>query len=156
MFGSSSGQVFSHFFSQFWLNLDTFMEKNIFGLVKIFLWVARVHKWMAWVELAKMALGWVKSQIGFWSDPSLMLQSLRNHLNISCKIWKWLDRSLNRHQLNLSLIRRYGFPWDPFKLNQNTITNILHTTLNATYELDHLILIHDFFTAYLWALIIKF
>ena len=132
------------------------MEKNIFGLVKIFLWVARVHKRMAWVELAKMALGWVKSQIGFWSDPSLMLQSLRNHLNISCKIWKWLDRSLNRHQLNLSLIRRYGFPWDPFKLNQNTITNILHTTLNATYELDHLILIHDFFTAYLWALIIKF
>ena len=55
MFGSSSGQVFSHFLSQFWLNLDTFMEKNIFGLVKKFLRVARVHK-----KIARVELGWPK------------------------------------------------------------------------------------------------
>ena len=68
MFGSSLGQVFSHFFSQFGLNLDTFMEKNIFGLVKKFLRVAQVHKKMARVGLAKMALGRVKSGSGF--DPT--------------------------------------------------------------------------------------
>ena len=55
MFGSSSGQVFSHFFSQFGLNLDTFMEKNIFGLVKKFLRVARVHK-----KMARVGSGWPK------------------------------------------------------------------------------------------------
>ena len=54
-----SGQVFSHFFNQFWLNLDTFMEKNIFGLVKKIFRVARVHKKMA--------------RVGFWPNPSLTL-----------------------------------------------------------------------------------
>ena len=65
-----SGQAGVKFFLIFLVNLDTFMEKNIFGLVKKFLRVARVHK-----KMARVGSGWPKwprvgSNFGSGLDPT--------------------------------------------------------------------------------------